>query len=231
MTFALDTYEPVSFHTYPALMRAAEARTEVLQPVEPSNLSEPGVATAAPVPEKSVPVVAYLVGIGATAVLREQLADFLDAAGARRDVRVSVGVSGASTVSWVLRDAVPYGVRALPRYPPDTSAADPQAALEAAGAVLAEDAPNSSDRQLVVLVWDRPPTPVRLPASLATALVLHCVDAVLDQPPPDGQGPCWQLWRSRPRPPRSLMAQAGRLLAGWDAFTEIPDGLVLTRLG
>ena len=231
MTFALDTYEPVAFHTYPALMRAAEARTEVLHPAPSAHLSEPEVAIATPVSDKSVPVVAYLVGIGATAVLREQLADFLDAAGARPDVRVSVGVSGGSTVEWVLRDAVPYGVRALPRYPPTTSVADPQVALEAVGAVLVEDASNSPDRRLVVLVWDRPPTPVGLPASLASALVLHCVDAVLDRPPPDGQGPCWQLWRSRPRPPRSLLAQAGRLLSGWDAFTEIPDGLVLTRLG
>ena len=231
MTFALDTYEPVAFHTYPALMRAAEARTEVLHPAEPTHRPEPGVAAAAPVPDKSVPVVAYLVGIGATTVLRDQLADFLDAAGVRRDVRVSVGVSSGSTVEWVLRDAVPYGVRALPSYPPDTSAADPQAALEAAGAVLADDASASPDRRLVVLVWDRPPAPVRLPGSLASALVLHCVDAVLDLPPPDGRGPCWLLWRSRPRPPRSVLAQAGRLLTGWDAFTEIPDGLVLTRLG
>ena len=232
MTFALDTYEPVAFHTYPALMRAAEARTEVLHSALPTHVSEPDVAIATPVPDKSAaPVAAYLVGIGATTVLRHQLGDFLDAAGARRDIRVSVGVSGASTVNWVVRDAVPYGVRALPRYPPDTSAADPQAALDGAAAVLAEDASDSPDRRLVVLVWDRPPTPVCLPAPLASALVLHCVDAVLDRPPPDGRGPCWLLWRSRPRPPRSLLAQAGRLLTGWDAFTEIPDGLVLTRLG
>ena len=231
MTFALDTYEPVAFHTYPALMRAAEARTEVLHPALPTHLSEPDVARATPVSDESAPVAAYLVGIGATTVLRQQLGDFLDAAGARRDVRVSVGVSGGSTVEWVLRDAVPYGVRALPHYPQDTSAADPQAALDVVGAVLADDASTSPDRRLVVLVWDRPPTPVRLPGSLASALVLHCVDTVLDRPPPDGRGPCWLLWRSRPRPPRSLLAQAGRLLTGWDAFTEIPDGLVLARLG
>ena len=35
VTFTLDQYEPVAFHTYPALMRAAEARTELLRPPEP----------------------------------------------------------------------------------------------------------------------------------------------------------------------------------------------------
>ena len=35
VTFALDQYEPVAFHTYPALMRAAEARTEVLHRPSP----------------------------------------------------------------------------------------------------------------------------------------------------------------------------------------------------
>jgi hypothetical protein len=62
-------------------------------------------------------------------------------------------------------------------------------------------------------------------------LVLHCVDVVLDWPPPDGQASSWLLARSRPWPSRSLLAQAGRLLTGWEAFKEVPDGLVLTRPG
>ena len=96
---------------------------------------------------------------------------------ARQDVRVSVGVGGGSAVEWVLRDAVPYGVRALPRYPAETAIGDPAAALEAVGAALADDAPSGPERRrLVVLVWGRPPDPVRLPAALASALVLHCVD-------------------------------------------------------
>jgi hypothetical protein len=251
VTFALDGYEPVAFHTYPALMRAAEARTEVLGPAEPvagpTMPAEPRVAAAEPVqaapqpaepvaaprmPVQPAPVAAYLVGIDGTAVLRHQLADFLDAAGARQDVRVSVGVSSGSTVEWVLRDAVPYGVRALPRYPPETLAGDPAAALELVGRVLAGDALSAPDRRrLLVLVWGGPPVPVRLPGHRASALVLHCVDVVLDRLPPNGWGSSWLLTRSRPRPSRSLLAHAGRLLTGWDAFTEVPDGLVLTRLG
>jgi hypothetical protein len=249
VTFALDGYEPVAFHTYPALMRAAEARTEVLVPAEPvTSLTMPAEPRAMPVepvdlptvPSKPVaiptrpaePVDAYLVGIDATAMLREQLADFLDAAGARRDVRVSVAVSSGSTVEWVLRSAVPYGVRALPRYPATDPTADPTAAVAAAAAAVAGDAADQPERRrLLVLVWDRSPAEIRHLGAPASALVLHCVDAELDRLPPDGPNPSWLLSRSRPRPRRSLLAQAGRLLTGWDAFTEVPDGLVLTRLG
>jgi hypothetical protein len=247
VTFALDRYEPVAFHAYPALMRAAEARTEVLHPVAPvatptvpvapqvavTQLSEPGVAIAPPGSDQPVePVEAYLVGIDATTVLRQQLADFLDAAGARRDVWVSVGVGSGSTVEWLLRSAVPYGVRALPRYPATEPVVDTAAAVAAGAAAVAADAADQPDRRrLLVLVWDRPPAAVRLPGSLASALVLHCVDAELDRLPPDGWGSCWLLARSRPRPRRSVLAQAGQLLTGWEAFREVPDGLMLARLG
>ncbi|HWJ52159.1 MAG TPA: hypothetical protein VNT24_02145 [Propionibacteriaceae bacterium] len=249
VTFALDQYEPVAFHTYPALMRAAEARTELLRPpepvVNPTALVEPQVRVAEPVDAPTVParqvpapttptepVEAYLVGMDGSAVLREQLADFLDVAGARRDVWVSVGVGDGSSVEWVLWNAVPYGVRALPRYPSTEPVVDTAAAVTAAASAVARDAADKPDRRrLLVLVWERPPTAVRLPASLASALVLHCVDAELDQLPPDGWGPSWLLSRSRARPHRSLLAHAGRLLTGWEPFSEVPDGLVLARLG
>ena len=84
---------------------------------------------------------------------------------------------------------------------------------------------------MLVIVWGGPPAPVQLPDSPASALVLHCVDAELDRLPPDGWGPSWLLSRSRPRPRRSLLAQAGQLLTGWETFREMPDGLVLARLG
>jgi hypothetical protein len=249
VTFTLDQYEPVAFHTYPALMRAAEARTELLHPpgpvasptvlVEPQGgAAEPVDAPAtparqAPAPTKPTePVEAYLVGMDGAAVLREQLADFLDAAGARRDVWVSVGVGDGSSIEWVMRSAVPYGVRALPRYPSTEPVVDSAAAVTAAASAVARDAADNVDRRrLLVLVWDRPPTAVRLPASPASTLVLHCVDAVLDQLPPDGGGPSWLLSRSRARPRRSLLAHAGRLLTDWEPFSEVPDGLVLARLG
>jgi hypothetical protein len=246
VTFALDRYEPIAFHTYPALMRAAEARTEVLSsagpaapriPVEPPVMpvvpADATTESAKPVatPQRPAePVDAYLVGIDGTAVLRSQLADFLDAAGARRDVRVSVGVGSGLTVDWVLRSAVPYGVRALPRYPATESAVDPAAAVAAAAAAVAAEAAGQPDRRrLLVLVWGRPPVP-RLLDPPASTLVLHCVDAELDRLPPDGWGPCWLLARTRLRPRRSLLAHVGRLLDGWEPFREVPDGLLLARL-
>ncbi|HEV2927130.1 MAG TPA: hypothetical protein VGW74_00425 [Propionibacteriaceae bacterium] len=224
MTFTLDRYEPVAFHAYPALMRPAA-----------THVSDPEVARTTPGSDKPVPapVAAYLVGIDATAVLRHQLADFLDAAGTRQDVRVSVGVSGESTVEWVLRDALPYGVRALPRYPATEPVVDPAAAVAAAASAVAADAADQPDRRLLllVLVWGRQPAAVRFPGLPASTLVLHCVDAELDRLPPDGWGSCWLLARSRHRPRRSVLAQAGQLLTGWEAFREVPDGLVLARLG
>jgi hypothetical protein len=240
----------VAFHTYPALMRAAEAQTEVLVPGEPvagrTMPAEPRVVAAEPVqaaqqpaepvatprvPAQPAPVAAYLVGIDGTAVLRSQLADFLDAAGARRDVRVSVGVGSGSIVEWVLRSAVPYGVRALPRYPAADSAVDLAAAAASAAAAVAADAAGQPDRRrLLILIWGRPPVAACLLDPPASTLVLHCVDAELDRLPP-GWGPCWLLARSRHRPRRSLLAHAGQLLDGWEPFREVPDGLVLARLG
>jgi hypothetical protein len=248
MTFTLDRYEPIAFHTYPALMRAADAETEVLAPAEPTPPTFPAEPRAMPVeatdvttvPAKPVatprrpaePVDAYLVGIDGTAVLRAQLADFLDAAGARRDVRVSVGVGSGSIVEWVLRSAVPYGVRALPRYPANESAVNPAAAVAAAAATVAADAAGQPDRRrLLVLVWGRPPVAPRLLDPPPSTFVLHCVDAELDRLTPDGWGPSWLLARSRPRPRRPPLAHVGELLTGWEPFGEVPDGLVLARLG
>ena len=81
------------------------------------------------------------------------------------------------------------------------------------------------------MVWGRPPTAGRLPASPASVLIMHCVDAELGRLPADGWGPSVLLSRSRARPRRSLLAQAGQLLTGWEAFRDMPDGLVLARLG
>ena len=248
MTFTLDRYEPIAFHTYPALMRAAEARTEVLSPTGPAAPTRPvqpqvtpvAAADVTTVPAKPVatprqptePVDAYLVGIDGTAVLRSQLADFLDAAGARRDVHVSVGVGSGPRIDWVLRSAVPYGVRALPRYPDTEPVMNAAAAVASAVAVVAADAAGRPDRRrLLVLVWGRPPVAPCLLDPPASTLVLHCVDAELDRLPPDGWGPSWLLARSRTRPRRSVLAHAGQLLDGWEPFREVPDGLLLARLG
>ena len=168
----------------------------------------------------------------ATPLLRTHLADFLDAAGSRRDVRVSVGVAAHGEVTWVLRDEVPYRVRALPRYPDATSMSDACAALPAiAAAVAADAADDPARRQLVVLIWDRYPDQVDLPPRLASALVLHCVDAVLSPPPAHGAGgTSWLLARSRPGARPSLLNHAGRLLDHWESFADPPAGLWLGRL-
>lgn len=266
MSFSLDRYEPIAFHTYPDLMRAAEAQTAVLHPaappvptpapspvappspgptpapVEPSPESvEPSPGSVEPTPGSpstpapsaaapAEPITAYLVGVDATPLLRAQLADFLDAAGSRRDVRISVGVATDREVDWVLRDQVPYGVRAMPRYPDTPSTGGARTALQAAAAAVAADAADEpARRRLVVLLWDQCPEPAELPPPLASALVLHCVDAVLSPPSVNGTGTSWLLARSRPGPRPSLLAQVGRLLEGWEAFAALPTGLVLCR--
>ena len=170
--------------------------------------------------------------MNATSVLRASLADFLDAAGDRRDVRVSVGVATGRQVTWVLRDEVPYGVRAMPRYPDLGPAPDPSAALAAVSAAVVADAtdpPALRRRQLVVLVWDRWPEPVATPVSLRSALLLHCVDAVLSPPASNGSGgSSWILARTRPGPRPSLLAHTGRLLDRWEDFVAVPAGLALS---
>jgi hypothetical protein len=142
-------------------------------------------------------------------------------------VRVSVGVAAGRQVSWVLRDQVPYGVRVMPRYPEAEPGPDPGAALAAAAAAVAADAADDPERrQLVVLVWDRPPEPAVVPASLRSALVLHCSDTVLTLPAANGTGgSTWILARSRPGPRPSLLGHAGRLLDRWEAFADPPAGL------
>ena len=277
MSFALDRYEPVAFHTHPELMRAAEAQTAVLQPstapmpppgpafgtapaVAPAPVSSPprpvssppsvGAPTAAvPVaevtavslptpaapapPPAALPIAAYLIGMNATPLLRSSLADFLDAAGSRRDARVSVGVATGGQVCWVLRDQVPYGVRALPTYPDVGPAPDSAAALAAAAATVVADAADvPGRRQLVVLLGDRPPETAALPAPLRSALVLHCVDAVLSPPASTAaRGNVWVLARSRPGRLPSLLGHAGRLLDTWEPFVAVPPGLVLFPVG
>lgn len=231
MSFALDRYSPVAFHAHPELMRAAEAQTAVLSPATPlpTSASAPPAPTPAPPATVAEPIAAYLVGMDATATLRTQLADFLDAAGSRRDVAVNVGVATESGVVWVLRDQVPFRVRAMPRYPAATSTgADIGTALAATGSAAAEDAAGDPHRrQLVVLLWDRPPAPTAPPPNLGAALVLHCVDAVLTPVATNWSGGSWLLARSRPGPRPSLLAHAGRLLDRWEAFATPPPGLLL----
>lgn len=195
--------------------------------VEVTPVSPPTPAEGTPAPPE--PIAAYLVAMTDASPLRASLADFLDAAGSRRDVRVSVGVAAGRQVTWVLRDQVPYGVRAMPRYPDPGAAAEPDAALAAAAvAVTADAAEEPARRQLVVLLWDRWPDPVTPPAALRSALVLHCVDAVLTPAGGNGSGAaCWILARTRPGPRPSLLAHTARLLDRWEAFGAVPPGLVL----
>lgn len=229
VSFALDRYQPIAFHRQPELMRAAPA--PLPPPVAAPSAAPAPAAVPAPAPPAPAtePIAAYVVGIDATATLRGQLTNFLDAAGARLDVRVSVGVADGPEVVWVLRDQVPAQVRALPRYPA-TRPADAAAALAETAGVVAGDADvHPARRRLVVLVWDRPPAPVALPPGLASALVLHCADAVVPVPINGAAGP-WLLSRSRPGVRSGVLAQAGRLLDDWAAFAAVPADLLLSRL-
>ena len=117
-----------------------------------------------------------------------------------RDVRVSVGVSGRRTGGMgtpgcgALRRTRAAALsrrhrRRSRRHARATGRPSPATPLSA-----------PDRRRLLVLVWGGLPVPARRPASLASALVLHCVDAVLDRlrrlTP---WGPSWLLTRSRSR--------------------------------
>ena len=114
----------------------------------------------------------------------------------------------------------------------DRKPVDAAAVVAAAARAVGVDADDQPDRRrLLILVWGGAPAAVRLPDPAVPALVLHCSDAELARLSAEEWGPCWLLSRSRSRPRRSLLAQAGQLLSGWESFRKVPDGLVLTRLG
>ena len=216
----------------PAPFRASVPWSAPVAEATPVSLPTPVAATPTPTPSPKPtpePIAAYLIGMDATPLLRRGWPTSSTRPGLRRDVRVSVGVATGREVLWVLRDQVPYGVRAMPRYPDAGTTADVDAALTTvAAAVVTDAADDQNRRQLVVLLWDRPPEPVALPATLRSALVLHCVDRVLTLSAPNGSsGSSWLLARSRPGPRPSLLAHAGRLLDRWEAFASLPPGLVL----
>ena len=135
-----------------------------------------------------------------------------------------------AAVEWVLRDQVPYGVRAMPRYPAETATGDPAAVLAAVGAAVAADAADAARRGAGWSSWSgtgrrirfacRPRWPRRWCCTASTP----CSTGQ----PPDGQGAVLAAGAVTAPVRRSLLAHAGRLLTGWDAFAEVPDGLVLT---
>jgi hypothetical protein len=221
--FSLATYQPVAFHAYPELMRARRA-------VPPAS-AEPAPSPAAPQAGSSPStdqVGVTVLGICASPLVRDGLAAFLDGAGRRRDVRVSVGVTGAPGVVWVLREAVPYDVRALPQYPPDGMAAAYGSALP----VAPPDAEPEGHRLLVV-VWGTEPHSITWTGPQRPNLVVHCLDWVVE--PAQLQmlaapGAQVVLSRTVPAARPSLLGHCGRLLTSWAAFTDVPRGLVVTSL-
>ena len=259
MSFTLDRYEPVVFHTHPDLMRAAEAQTAVLHPPAPPlsapDPTPPRRLTPSPAPESSPtpapvmapdplapptpapstaappePIAAYLVGMDATPLLRTHLADFLDAAGSRRDVRVSVGVAAHGEVTWVLRDEVPYRVRALPRYPDATSMSDACAALPAiAAAVAADAADDPARRQLVVLDLE----PVSGPGGSASQAGLRSGAALCRRGAQSAARPRrrWDLLAVGPVPPwrTAVAAEPRRSSAGPLGVLRRPTSRALAR--
>ena len=219
--FSLATYQPVAFHAYPDLMRARRAAP----PAEVETVRRPAVAEPAPAEPG---VSATVLGIGATLLLRTGLSGFLDCAGRRRDVRVSVGVAGSPEVEWLLRDVVPYDVRALPRYPVDGVAANGSALP------LAPPEAEPGGYRLLVVVWGTEPRTMTWAGAQRPDLVVHCLDWVVE--PAQLRllaGPDTQVVLSRTVPAArpSLLEHCGRLLTGWAAFQDVPRGLVLTSLG
>ena len=168
-----------------------------------------------------------MLGICATALLRANLSAFLDGAGRRRDVRVSVGVAGPPGVEWVLRDVVPFGVRALPRYPADGVTA------YASTLPVAPPEAEPDGHRLLVVVWGTEPRRLTWVGSQPPELVVHCLDRVVE--PAElralaGPGSQIVLSRTAPGARPGLLAHCGRLLTGWAAFQDVPRGLVLTQL-
>ena len=246
VTFTLDGYEPVAFHTYPALMRprrpGPRCWVRSSRSATPTSRSTPSVgdrSSASSRPNRCRPQCAGRTGRRVPGRNRRDRSAAPAAGRLPRRGRRSPGRPGERGRQRCIHRGVGAPgcgalrrtrAAALSRRGPRRRSGGRAGSWSAR--VLADDALSAPDRRrLLVLVWGGPPVPVRRPDSLASALVLHCVDVVLDWPPPDGQGPSWLLTRSRSRPGRSLLAQAGRLLTGWDAFTEVPDGMVLTRLG
>ncbi len=233
-SFSLATYQPIAFHAYPELMRARRAA--------PPAPAEPAPSSAAPQEAESVraargvqggssPVAQHVTVLGICAAdrLRDGLAAFLDSAGRRRDVRVSVGIAGAPGVEWVLRETVPYDVRALPQYPPDGGAA----AYGSAMPVAPPDAELDGSRLLVV-VWGTEPRPITWVGPQRPDLVVHCLDWVVEPAQLQMLGTSGAqvvLSRTVPAARPSLLGHCGRLLTSWAAFQDVPRGLVVTSLG
>lgn len=216
-SFSLASYQPVAFHAYPELMRARRAA-----PPEPAD-----TVPRSPAPEPVVTgLSATVLGIGATGLLRSGLSGFLDGAGQRRDVRVSVGVICAADVEWVLSEAVPFDVRALPHYPADG------AAYGTCLPVAPPDAEPNGHR-LVVVLWGIEPRPLTWAGADRPDLVVHCLDGVVEPAQLRmlaGPGKQVVLFRTVPAARPDLLAHCGRLLTGWAAFQEVPRGLALTSL-
>ena len=208
MSFRLDRYEPVAFHTHPELMRAAEAQTAGAAPGR--TIAGRGVAALGRAAHGACPRgPAYAAVAGHPAVPADPCGRAVPGVPRRRcrrrlrpwrhprrsprtssawtpplccaprwptsSTRAARGGTSGSASAWRTAhrcrgcsgDQVPYGVRAMPRYPETGPALDPDAALAATVAAVAADAADDPGRrQLVVLVWDRPPEPVA-PAGLA----------------------------------------------------------------
>jgi hypothetical protein len=168
-----------------------------------------------------------VLGICASPLLRDGLAAFLDGAGRRRDVRVSVGVAAEPGVEWVLREAVPYDVRALPHYPPD--------GVTAYGSALPVAPPDAEpdEGRLLVVVWGAEPRPITWVGPRRPNLVVHCLDWVVEPAQLHvlaTSGGHVVLSRTVPAARPSLLGHCGRLLTSWASFTDVPRGLVVTSL-
>jgi hypothetical protein len=171
------------------------------------------------------PVELYVVALGSTDLLREQLAGLLDLAGRRRDVAISVGVATAAGLSWVLQRSVPYDIRAMPRYPVPSGRVDVLGALDQARGQILRDAGERSGlkHRALVLIWDGVPLACDAPVDL----VVHCAAAPVGLV---GALATPQVVLMANRPGARALTHCGRLFEGWQAFERVPSGVTMSRL-
>ena len=118
----------------------------------------------------------------------------------------------------MLRDVVPFEVRALPRYPAD-GACIRRTARSALPVAPPEAEPDG--RRLLVVVWGTEPRPLTWAGALRPDLVVHCLDWVVEPAQLrmlGGAGRQVVLSRTVPGVRPGLLAHCGRLLTGVGGF-------------
>ena len=128
----------------------------------------------------------------------------------------------------MLRDVVPFEVRALPRYPADGTVSYGAGAYGSALPVAPPEA-EPDGRRLLVVVWGTEPRPLTWAGALRPDLVVHCLDWVVEPAQLRNLGEAGRqvvLSRTVPGVRPGLLAHCGRLLTDGAAFQDVPPRAV-----